>query len=98
MGAGAGGVLGRRSSWLAVLLGAGAIAAAGCGSSSNDSGGGGGGSNASSTPADTSVASAPSDIKWPDPQPAVAPQKGGSGTPIKVAIMSECKGAFGAFD
>jgi branched-chain amino acid transport system substrate-binding protein len=23
---------------------------------------------------------------------------GGSGTPIKIAIMSECKGAFGSFD
>ena len=34
----------------------------------------------------------------PDPQPAVAPRSGGSGTPIKIAIMSDCQGAFGSFD
>ena len=49
-------------------------------------------SAATSTPA----AAAPADA--PDPQPAVAPRSGGSGTPIKIAIMSECKGAFGSFD
>ena len=44
----------------------------------------------------TPAAAAPADA--PDPQPAVAPRSGGSGTPIKIAIMSECKGAFGSFD
>ena len=52
----------------------------------------GGGPPSTSTPA----AAAPADA--PDPQPAVAPRSGGSGTPIKIAIMSECKGAFGSFD
>ena len=51
-----------------------------------------GGTPSTSTPA----AAAPTDA--PDPQPAVAPRSGGSGTPIKIAIMSECKGAFGSFD
>ena len=53
-----------------------------------------GGRPAAST--STPAAAAPTDA--PDPQPAVAPRSGGSGTPIKVAIMSECKGAFGSFD
>src|SRR5918995_54894 len=94
MGAGGGGKR-RRRTWFAVALGVVALAAAGCGDDddSGDSGGGGG-----AEPADTSVASAPSSIEWPEPQPAVEPREGGSGTPIKLAIMSECKGAFGAFD
>ncbi len=89
--------LGRHSAWLATLLGAAALAVAGCGSDSNDSSSGGG-SDTSAAPAETSAAPAASTITWPDPQPAVEPQSGGSGTPIKIAIMSECKGAFGAFD
>ena len=86
----------RRRTWFAVALGVVALAAAGCGD--DDDGGGGGGSSGGGEPADTSVASAPSSIEWPEPQPAVEPREGGSGTPIKLAIMSECKGAFGAFD
>ena len=54
-------------------------------------------STAASTPStSTPAAAAPADA--PDPQPAVEPRSGGSGTPIKIAIMSECKGAFGSFD
>jgi branched-chain amino acid transport system substrate-binding protein len=93
-----GGGLGRGRTWLAVAFGVAALAAAGCGGDDDDSGSGGGGDNSSSAPADTAVANAPSTITWPDPQPAVEPRKSASGTPIKVAIMSECKGAFGAFD
>jgi branched-chain amino acid transport system substrate-binding protein len=90
-----GGRFGRARTWLAVVMGVAALAAAGCGDDDDDAGGGGGGGSA---PADTSVASAPSNIEWPEPQPAVEPRSGGSGTPIKLAIMSDCKGEFGAFD
>jgi branched-chain amino acid transport system substrate-binding protein len=79
---------------LALLVGVSALIAAGCGSSDDDNGGGGSQSNAEATK--TAAPAAPLDA--PDPQPAVEPRSGGSGTPIKLAIMSECKGAFGAFD
>src|SRR6266480_1061224 len=87
---------GRGAIWLAVTMVALAFIAAGCGSS----GGGSSSSSSTSTPAaaSTSTPAAAAPANAPAPQPAVAPRKGGSGTPIKVAIMSECKGAFGAFD
>src|SRR3954470_23030563 len=78
---------------LALLVAVVALIVAGCGSSddnSSDSGGSAAKETATAAPA------APTDA--PDPQPAVEPRSGGSGTPIKIAIMSECKGAFGAFD
>src|SRR4051812_10293827 len=84
---------GRGPFWLALLVAVVALVAAGCGSS-DDNGGGASKDTAKSTP--TAAPQAPADA--PDPQPAVAPRSGGSGTPIKLAIMSECKGAFGAFD
>jgi branched-chain amino acid transport system substrate-binding protein len=80
--------------WLALISAVVALVAAGCGGSDDN------GSTAStSTPAaSTSTPAAAAPANAPEPQPAVAPRSGGSGTPIKVAIMSECKGAFGAFD
>ncbi|MEA2304687.1 MAG: branched-chain amino acid transport system substrate-binding protein [Solirubrobacteraceae bacterium] len=88
----------RGPNWLAVLTGVAALAVAGCGSdnkSSSDTG-----SASAPAAADTTAAPAPAaaDTTGPDPQPAVAPRSGGSGTPIKIAIMSECQGAFGSFD
>src|SRR6188472_2303419 len=71
-----------------------ALVVAACGSSDDNSKSSSSGEAAKSTP--TAAPAAPLDA--PDPQPAVAPRSGGSGTPIKVAIMSECKGAFGSFD
>ena len=86
---------GRGAFWLAVTIAVVAFVVAGCGSSTTTS------SSSSSTSAaapttSTPAAAAPADA--PDPQPAVEPRSGGSGTPIKIAIMSECKGAFGSFD
>jgi branched-chain amino acid transport system substrate-binding protein len=80
--------------WLALISAVVALVAAGCGGSDDN------GSTAStSTPAaSTSTPATAAPANAPEPQPAVAPRSGGSGTPIKVAIMSECKGAFGAFD
>jgi len=86
---------GRGAFWLAVTIAVLAFVIAGCGSSNDDSTS----SSPASTPAQstsTPAAAAPTDA--PDPQPAVEPRSGGSGTPIKIAIMSECKGAFGSFD
>src|SRR6188472_4614200 len=71
-----------------------ALVVAACGSSDDNSKSSSSGEAAKSTP--TAAPAPPLDA--PDPQPAVAPRSGGSGTPIKVAIMSECKGAFGTFD
>ncbi len=85
----------RGAFWLAVTIAVLAFAIAGCGSSNDNNTS----SSSASTPApstSTPAAAAPADA--PDPQPAVAPRSGGSGTPIKIAIMSECKGAFGSFD
>jgi branched-chain amino acid transport system substrate-binding protein len=98
----------RETSWrslrLAVLAGAVGLGIAGCGSS-NDKGTASTASTAASTastasaPATSTEAAPPADAKPdPEPQAAVAPRSGGSGTPIKIAIMSECKGAFGSFD
>jgi branched-chain amino acid transport system substrate-binding protein len=86
---------GRGAFWLAVTIAVLAFVIAGCGSSNDDSTS----SSSASTPAQstsTPAAAAPTDA--PDPQPAVEARSGGSGTPIKIAIMSECKGAFGSFD
>src|SRR4051794_8879234 len=86
----------RRRAWPAVALGTIALAAAGCGSSSDDSSSKKSGSSDSKT--QTSKALPEADINWPDPQPAVEERKGGSGTPIKVGVLSDCQGAFGSFD
>jgi branched-chain amino acid transport system substrate-binding protein len=86
---------GRGAFWLALVIAAVALIAAGCGSDNNDNTTS---SAAATTPAASTSTPAAAPANAPEPQPAVAPRSGGSGTPIKVAIMSECKGAFGAFD
>ena len=86
----------RGAFWLAVTIAVLAFAIAGCGSSNDN--------NTSSSSASTPAAvhrALRRQRRRPTlltPQPAVAPRSGGSGTPIKIAIMSECKGAFGSFD
>ncbi len=86
----------QRAWWSIALAGVVAAGIAGCGSSNSSSST----STAASTPAASTPAAKPAAAAKPDPepQPAVAPRSGGSGTPIKIAIMSECKGAFGSFD
>jgi len=85
---------GRGAFWLAVTIAVLALVVAGCGSDDN-----GGGSTSTAAKSTSTAAAAPAAaLDAPDPQPAVAPRSGGSGTPIKIAIMSECKGAFGSFD
>jgi branched-chain amino acid transport system substrate-binding protein len=80
--------------WFALVSAVVALVVAGCGGSDDN-----GSTATSSTPAaNTSTAAPAAPANAPEPQPAVSPRSGGSGTPIKVAIMSECKGAFGAFD
>ncbi len=84
----------RRGHCLAALLGV-ALVIAGCGSSSSSS-------SSSSASAGTSSASASSTsstaLSGGEPiQKAVAPRTG-TGTPIKIAVMSDCQGAFGSFD
>jgi branched-chain amino acid transport system substrate-binding protein len=84
----------RGAFWLALIISVVALVAAGCGSSDKSS-------SSTSTPAAASSTSTPAAVapaNAPEPQPAVAPRKGGSGTPIKVAVLSDCKGEFGAFD
>jgi branched-chain amino acid transport system substrate-binding protein len=76
---------------LALLTGLGALVFAGCGSSSSSSNSSSAPTSSTSTPA-TSTAGV-SKALLPVPQVS-----GGSGTPIKVGILSECKGAFGTFD
>jgi branched-chain amino acid transport system substrate-binding protein len=78
---------GRSLRWLALLLGVAALALASCGGDDDDDGGG----------ATTDEASAPA-AKAPEGYAAVKQQTGGDKSPIKVAILSECKGAFGTFD
>lgn len=77
---------------VAVVAVAGVIAllVAGCGSSSSSSGGGGG----SSKP----IATKSSSFQLPGPQPAVPQQTGGSKSPIRIGVLSDCQGAFGSFD
>ena len=86
---------GRGVFWLALLIAGIALVVAGCGSSGDNNTST---SGKASTAAATTAATPAAPLDTPDPQPAVAPRSGGSGTPIKLAIMSECKGAFGAFD
>jgi branched-chain amino acid transport system substrate-binding protein len=84
----------RGAFWLALIISVVAFVAAGCGSSGSDTS-----TSSSSTPAaSTSTPAAAAPANAPEPQPAVAPRSGGSGTPIKVAVLSDCKGEFGAFD
>jgi branched-chain amino acid transport system substrate-binding protein len=78
---------------LALLVAVVALVAAGCGSSDDESGG-----DSSSAAKETATAAPAAPADAPDPQPAVEPRSGGSGTPIKVAVLSDCKGEFGAFD
>jgi branched-chain amino acid transport system substrate-binding protein len=96
----AGGGTRRRAFWLTVLVGLVALVIAGCGSSNNDEKStDSSASTQAAAPAETQAAPEPAaPANAPEPQPAVAPRSGGSGTPIKVAIMSECQGAFGSFD
>jgi branched-chain amino acid transport system substrate-binding protein len=68
------------------------LAVAGCGSSDNSS------SGTSSAAKSTSSSPASTSATAPAGYAAVKPQTGGSKSPIKIAIMSECKGAFGSFD
>ncbi len=84
----------RGAFWLALIITVVALVAAGCGSSDKSS-------SSTSTPAaasSTSTPAAAAPANAPEPQPAVAPRSGGSGTPIKVGVLSDCKGDFGAFD
>jgi branched-chain amino acid transport system substrate-binding protein len=81
---------------LAGLLGL-VLIVAGCGSSSKStttatSGGGGGSTTTNSNTATSTKLSGGEPI-----QKAVAPRTG-TGTPIKIAVMSDCQGAFGTFD
>jgi branched-chain amino acid transport system substrate-binding protein len=79
--------------WPVFSVGLVALAIAGCGSDDKSSSS----SSSASAPKSTSSSSS-SSASAPAGYAAVAPQTGGSGTPIKVAVMSECKGAFGSFD
>src|ERR671932_2596991 len=83
----------------AVLAGLAALAVAGCGSSSNDnkSSNSSSGGGKSSSSVKTGGKLLPPSSDWPAPQPAVAPRTG-SGTPIKIGVLSDCQGAFGSFD
>jgi branched-chain amino acid transport system substrate-binding protein len=84
---------GRGAFLLAFVVLVAALVVAACGSSDDNSS-----SSSSEAAKSTPTQQAAPPLDAPDPQPAVEPRSGGSGTPIKVAIMSECKGAFGAFD
>ncbi len=80
--------------WTVAVLGAAAVVATGCGSSSSDSGD----SKTSEVKTKSGGALPAANIDWPKPQPAVPEEKGGSKTPIKIGVLSECQGAFGTFD
>jgi branched-chain amino acid transport system substrate-binding protein len=81
--------------WVAAAAGTAALVAAGCGSSGNS---GSDTQSGSGSPATTQQKTTQANIKWPPPQPAVAQRSGGSGTPIKIGVLSDCQGAFGSFD
>jgi hypothetical protein len=83
--------------WLALTV-AFALIVAACGSSNNKDSSSSNSNSASSSNSSKSTPAPAAPADAPAPQPAVKPRSGGSGTPIKIAIMSECKGAFGAFD
>ena len=95
----------RSTAWPALAAATAALFVAGCGSSSDeggrDSGGSGTTSKSSGESSGTSggqKAAAPSTVDWPEPQPAVEERSGGGKSPIRIAILSDCKGAFGAFE
>src|ERR1700755_796602 len=73
-----------------------ATVVAGCGSSNNNSGGRAS-SGESSAPVKAGGKLQPASTDWPAPQAAVAPRTG-SGTPIKIGVLSDCQGAFGSFE
>src|SRR4051794_16345520 len=86
----------RRACLSTVLACVAALAVAGCGSSNKNSGSSGS-SGKSSTPVKAGGKLQPASNDWPAPQPAV-PSRTGSGTPIKIGVLSDCQGAFGSFD
>jgi len=76
-----------------------ALFVAGCGGDDEEQGAAQGDPVAEQTPKEPEAqqpARAAGD--FPEFQEPVEKRSGGSGTPIKVAVLSECKGAFGAFD
>jgi branched-chain amino acid transport system substrate-binding protein len=89
----------RGAVWLAALVGLVALVIAGCGSSSSSSSSSTSTTSSGGTPAKKggSTALLPPETNFPAPQPAVAPRTG-SGTPIKIGVLSDCQGAFGSFD
>ena len=78
---------------LAALLGL-VLIVAGCGSSKSSSSSSSSGGSSSST---TSSTSSPKLSGGEPIQKAVAPRTG-TGSPIRIAVMSDCQGAFGSFD
>jgi branched-chain amino acid transport system substrate-binding protein len=89
--------------WLAVLVAVVALVAAGCGSSSKSSSSSaatsssGGSSTSAATSSGTSSSASLPLGGLPAPQKAVPPATG-TGTPIKIGVLSDCQGAFGTFD
>jgi branched-chain amino acid transport system substrate-binding protein len=81
---------------LAGLLGL-VLIVAGCGSSSKSTTTATGSAGGGSTTTSSSTATSPKLSGGEPIQKAVAPRTG-TGTPIKIAVMSDCQGAFGAFD
>jgi branched-chain amino acid transport system substrate-binding protein len=81
---------------LAVLVAFAAFVVAGCGSDDNNDSSSSSSSSSSTSSSTKQTAATAAD--FPPPQPAVAPRSGGSGTPIKVGVLSDCQGAFGSFD
>jgi branched-chain amino acid transport system substrate-binding protein len=79
--------------WPVLSVGLVSLAVAGCGSDDNSSSG-----TSSSAAKSTSSPSAATTATAPAGYKAVPQQTGGSKSPIKIAVMSECKGAFGSFD
>jgi len=64
-----------------------ALVAAGCGSSGSDSSSN---SDSKSDSGTTKQKTEQANIQWPDPQPAVPQQTGGSKSPIKIGVLSDC--------
>src|SRR3954452_19971693 len=88
----------RRGACLSTVLACvAALVVAGCGSSNKNSGSSGSSGKSSSTPVKAGGKLQPASNDWPAPQPAVA-SRTGSGTPIKIGVLSDCQGAFGSFD
>src|SRR4051794_8249060 len=81
-----------------VLAGLAALAVAGCGSSNNDNSSDDSGKSTPTATVKAGGSLQPASSDWPAPQAAVAPRTGGSGTPIKIGVLSDCQGAFGSFD